>query len=133
MAARSRNGNGTLHNLIAVTAKLEGTVATMTEAWRTQELSASEGRRQLHNKFDDLKDKVTNDLTAVRLDAHDTKQTVAEIGNDIAEIRPEVETLKAIRLQAKGAGIVVKIIYAGIAGLIGAAVGAFGYMLHLSH
>ena len=132
MAARSRNGNGTIHSLIAITAKLEGTVATLTETWRVQEASASEGRRQLHVKFDDLKDKITSDMTAVKTDLHDMKQGVAEITTEMADMRPKVENLEAIRLQAKGAGVIVKVVYAGIAGLIGAALGVFGYMARLS-
>lgn len=71
---------------------LESTVKTLVSTWQSQEASASQGRRDLHQKFDALRDQVSG-MTA-KLDT---------AIKDITEIKPSVEAFKSAKEQAKGA------------------------------
>lgn len=71
---------------------LESTVKTLVTTWQSQELSASQGRRDLHIKFDALSEKVTG-LSA----------KVDEAIRDITDIKPSVEAFDIAKERAKGA------------------------------
>lgn len=90
---------------------LESTVKTLVSTWQAQEASATQGRRDLHQKFDAISEKVTN--LANKLDT---------AIKDITEIKPSVAAFEDAKEQAKGAqklgkGIWGALLFSG--GLIG--------------
>lgn len=108
-----------------VSARLGGVqsaVELMTSTWQRQESSASEGRRELHRKFDDVRNEVTK-LTG----------RVDRMGRDIAEIKPAIEAFKSARARQEGAqwlGKLIWLAFIGIAGTVGAGIAE---LLHLRH
>ncbi len=93
---------------------LESTVKTMVSTWQSQEASASQGRRDLHQKFDALADKVTG--LAGKVDA---------AIRDITEIKPSVAAFEDAKAQAIGAQKLGKWIWAALP----FAGGGIGWML----
>lgn len=75
---------------------LEASVRHLTETWARQEANASEGRRALHTKFDEFKDRVVDELSIVtsRLNGIDTT---------LLEVKPAVKEFKSQRDQQRGA------------------------------
>ncbi len=71
---------------------LQATVATMVSTWQSQEANASQGRRDLHHKFD-----------ALRSEMHALAGQVAGALKDLAEIKPSVDAFETARDQAIGA------------------------------
>lgn len=71
---------------------LEASVANLTRTWAEQERNATEGRRALHRKMDDIKDDV-GAMTG-RVDS---------LANEVAEISPAVKEFKQQRERAIGA------------------------------
>lgn len=82
---------------------LESTVKTLLTTWQSQDASASQGRRDLHQKFD-----------AVRQEVSGLAAQVATAVKDIADIKPSVEAFKNARQQAQGAQKLGKFIWAGL-------------------
>lgn len=70
---------------------LESTVKSMTETWRTQDASASIGRRDLHQKFDGLVGTVSG-----------LSGKVEKLIGEMAEIKPSVEAFEIAKFQAIG-------------------------------
>jgi outer membrane murein-binding lipoprotein Lpp len=93
---------------------LESTVKTLVSTWQSQEASASQGRRDLHFKFDALSEKVSS--LSAKVDT-----AIA----DITDIKPSVEAFETAKAQAVGAQKLGKWIWAGLA----AGGGALGWML----
>jgi hypothetical protein len=81
-----------LGSLEASVKNVTETVANMTKAWAEQERNASEGRRVLHDKLDDVRGDV------VALD-----RTVADLAKEMTEISPAVKEFKRQRERAIGA------------------------------
>lgn len=80
---------------------VESTVKSLVSTWQSQEASASQGRRDLHQKFEALADKVSG-LSA----------KVDTAIKDITEIKPSVQAFEDAKQQAKGAQTLGKIIWA---------------------
>lgn len=93
---------------------LESTVKSLVSTWQSQEASASQGRRDLHQKFDALAEKVTG--LAAKVD-----KAMA----DITEIKPSVEAFENAKAQAIGAQKLGKWIWAALP----FAGGGIGWML----
>jgi hypothetical protein len=90
---------------------LQSTVTSLMTMWQQQEQAASQGRRDLHQKFDVVVKDVAG-LT-VKLDA---------AVKDITDIKPAVRAFENAKEQAKGAQTVGKMIWAALiaaGGLIG--------------
>ena len=79
---------------------LESTVKSLVTTWQAQEANASQGRRDLHQKFDSISEKVTG-LSA----------TVAAAVKDITDIKPSVQAFNDAKQQAKGAQMLGKVIW----------------------
>lgn len=90
---------------------LESTVKTLVSTWQSQETLASQGRRDLHQKFDQL-----------RTDVHNMATQVAGALTDIADLKPSVEAFKTARTEARGAQKLGKWLF-GLIGLAGTALG----------
>jgi hypothetical protein len=93
---------------------LESTVKTLVLTWQSQEASASQGRRDLHAKFDGLAEKVSG-LTS----------KVDTAIKDIIEIKPSVDAFESAKEQARGAQKLGKWIW----GLLTLTGGGIGWML----
>lgn len=93
---------------------LESTVKSMLQTWQSQEAAASQGRRDLHMKFDNLSDKVTG--LASKVD-------IAIL--DITAIKPSVEAFDNAKQRAMGAQTLGRWIW-GLLLLMG---GSFGWVL----
>ena len=86
-----REVNRTIVEMSRAIGGLELTVKTLTTTWQSQEAGASQGRRDLHQKFDGLSDKVTG--LAGKVDI-----ALKELG----EMKPSVEAFENAKLQAIG-------------------------------
>jgi outer membrane murein-binding lipoprotein Lpp len=82
---------------------LESTVKSLVSTWQSQETNASQGRRDLHTKFDALSEKVTG-LTA----------KVDTAIRDITLIKPSVQAFENAKEQAIGAQRLGKGIWAAL-------------------
>ncbi len=81
-----------IHDFSRALGSLEASVTNLTRTWAEQERNASEGRRALHQKMDDIKDDVSS-LTG-RVDS---------MATEMGEIRPAVVEFKKQRERAIGA------------------------------
>jgi uncharacterized protein YoxC len=93
---------------------LESTVKTLVTTWQSQDASASQGRRDLHQKFD-----------AVRQEVSGLAAQVATVVKDIADIKPSVEAFENAKQQAQGAQKLGKWIWGGLV----VSGGGLGWML----
>src|SRR4051812_43413979 len=93
---------------------LESTVKTLVSTWQSQEAAASQGRRDLHQKVETMRDDVQ------KLGAR-----VEVALKDIADIKPSVEAFENAKLQVRGAQTLGKFIWGGLA----FAGGGIGWML----
>jgi hypothetical protein len=82
---------------------LESTVKTLVSTWQSQEAGASQGRRDLHHKFDSLADRVAG--IASKLDT---------AIKDIVDIKPAVAAFEDAKSQAIGAQKLGKGIWAAL-------------------
>lgn len=94
---------------------LKGTVDAMADQWRRQEQSASEGRRTLHGKVDDLAKQQASLASQV------AQQTL-----ELAEVKPAIKRFEADRQRREGANSMVKLLWGSI---IAFATG-LGYVAH---
>lgn len=92
-----------LREMSRIIGGLESSVKTMVSTWQSQEASASQGRRDLHTKFDTLADKVSG--LSSKVDA---------MGKDLTEIKPSVDAFKNAKEQAIGAQKLGKWIWAAL-------------------
>jgi chromosome segregation ATPase len=103
---------------------LKQTVQNQMTMWANQEKNASEGRRILHDKVEDLKDTVT-----------DVVNRVASVETKLTEIKPEVQEFKNQREQQKGAMKLGKVLWTAMlagSGTMGAAIGWGVHQLFVS-
>lgn len=94
---------------------LESTVKNLMRMWEQQEQAASQGRRDLHQKFD-----------AIIKDVAGLSAKLEAAVNDITEIKPSVKAFESAKEQAKGAQTVGKGIWAGLIFVSG----GIGWMLN---
>lgn len=86
-----REVNRTIVEMSRAIGGLESTVKTLTTTWQSQEAGASQGRRDLHQKFDALSGKVGELAGKV-----DTAL------KDLGEMKPSVEAFENAKSQALG-------------------------------
>lgn len=113
---------GAIHQVSADIGGLKKSVEILTTTWQQQEQSATEGRRQLHSKFDEIKTEVTK--LAGRVD---------EMSRDISEIKPAIDVFKSARERQLGAQWMGKLIWLAFIGIAGAVGAALTELLHLRH
>lgn len=96
---------------------LQGTVRSMAEQWRRQDEAASNGRRALYERFDDVVHEVGT--VSAKLDA--VTQDVAEMKNDIkTEVMPTIDTVRMAAAHRLGVIWAGKIFWAFLIGVAGA-------------
>lgn len=82
---------------------LESTVKSLVSTWQSQEAAASQGRRDLHQKFETMRD-----------DVHKLSARVETALKDIADLKPSVEAFENAKAQAIGAQKLGKWIWAAL-------------------
>jgi outer membrane murein-binding lipoprotein Lpp len=93
---------------------LQKSIESLNTTWGEREKSASEGRRVVHAKVDELRDDVT------RLSAE-----VENVSKDLSAIKPAIDDFKAARNQQIGAQKLGKVLW----GAFLAAAGGAGYLI----
>lgn len=89
---------------------LESSVKNLTETWQRQDREATEGRRRLYEKVDELKAqqeelaRQQQDLTGKL-----TKQT-----EELSEIKPAIKRFETQRQREEGARSLIKLMWMGI-------------------
>lgn len=112
--------DGAIHQVSADIGGLKKAVEMMTTTWQQQELAATEGRRALHARFDDVRNEVTK-LTG----------RVDQMAVEMSEIKPAIDTFKSARERALGAQRLGKIIWGAFIALAGLAGMALGEIFHI--
>lgn len=84
-------------------ASLDATVKHLTTTWQKQDTEATEGRRRLHEKIDELKSSQEGFAATVR-------QQTAEL----AEIKPAIKRFEADRQRQEGAASLFKVLWLGV-------------------
>lgn len=80
--------------------KLDETVTTWTEKWERQDELATQGRRELYGKVDNLRDEVHGLSTDLRIMRRDVDSMNSEVGS----LKSTIEEFKETRAEARGAG-----------------------------
>jgi outer membrane murein-binding lipoprotein Lpp len=114
--------DGAIHQVSAEIGGLKAAVEMMTTTWQAQEKSASDGRRALHEKFDELSKDV------IRLTGE-----MENVSKDLAAIKPAIDTFRTARDRQDGAQRMGKLIWVAFIGIAGAAGGIVVEFLHLRH
>jgi ElaB/YqjD/DUF883 family membrane-anchored ribosome-binding protein len=114
--------SGEIHQVSADIGGLKKSVEILTSTWQQQEAAATDGRRQIHKKLDDVRNEVTK-LTG----------RVDRMANDIAEIQPAIDAFKSARERQLGAQWMGKLIWMAFIGIAGAVGAAIAELLHLRH
>jgi hypothetical protein len=114
--------SGEIHQVSAELGGLKAAVEMMTKTWAAQEQSATEGRRSLHTKFDDMRNEVTK--LAGRVD---------QVDRNLSEIKPAIDVFKSARERQLGAQWMGKLIWMAFIGIAGAVGAAITELLHLRH
>jgi uncharacterized protein YlxW (UPF0749 family) len=100
---------------IRTISSLETTVRHLTDTWKRQDSEATEGRRRLHEKVDELKSQQAT-LAA----------TVKQQTTELAELKPAIKRFEADRQRREGANSLIKLMWAGLI----AFAGGLGYVGH---
>ncbi|WP_262048670.1 DUF1515 domain-containing protein [Bradyrhizobium sp. Bra78] len=95
---------GALREMARSIGALESTVKTLTATWQQQEQSASQGRRDLHQKVDGLRNEVSAKVDGMRGEITAMGTQLAHAIKDISEMKPVVEAVETVKQQAVGAG-----------------------------
>lgn len=115
-----------LHEMSRVIGGLQNAVENMTRIWQAQEISASEGRRLLHDKIEAVRDEVRDKLETLRSDFSQLSAEVENVSNDLSEIKPAISEFKDQRQQQIGA----KALGVRLWGVIVTGAGLAGYGVH---
>lgn len=94
---------------------LRASVENLTKIWAEQDRKANEGRRDLYDKFDELKDRFTA-----------LEGRVAQGLRDIADMQPAVDRMEVARHRAAGARGLIKYVWTAIV----TGVAAVAYVVH---
>ncbi|WP_166295070.1 DUF1515 family protein [Bradyrhizobium sp. 2S1] len=92
--------NTALLQMAAKIGGLESTVSTLLQTWQRMEEKASEGRKDLHQKVEALRAEVTT-----------MGAQISTATKDIAEMKPTVQAVQNVRVQADGVRNVSRWIY----------------------
>lgn len=96
-------------------ASLEATVKHLTETWQRQDGEATQGRRRLHDKIDEMKSQQKS-----------LEETVKQQTKELAEIKPAIKRFEAQRQRQEGARSLFKVLWGGVVVFAG----GLGYAAH---
>lgn len=106
---------------------LRATVEHLTRQWEVNDRNASEGRRQLHGKVEDLAKEVIRLASRVDTMADELKLMKPAVGrvehiqDDVNAMKPQVAIFDQQHQQGIGSKRMLTLIWTGIAAFIGAA------------
>lgn len=96
-------GNAPMDAVSEAIGGLRATVEHLTETWQRQDREATEGRRRLHEKIEELTQQQQH-LTS----------TVAQQASELAEVKPAIKRFEAQRQREEGARSLIKVLWMGI-------------------
>ena len=109
--------------LLRAFGNLEGTVASMATQWRQQEQAASDSRRVLYSKFEEILGRV-NTLSH---NIDNLQQDLTDLKRDIeTKVMPSIEAYNLKQAEKRGAHGLIRLVWLGLL----AAVSAASYGLH---
>jgi phage shock protein A len=111
---------GDMDNINRWIGGLQASVENLTRSWGEQDRKATEGRRELYRKFEELKNEVTR-MTG----------RVDQLATDVAEIKPAVKKFEAAKNQNAGAQRMIKIIWGALVAGIAAVAYSITDIIHL--
>lgn len=117
---------GEVHQISLKLGQLSQAVEFMTEMWKRQEESASNGRKSLHEKFEHLRDEMGVQVAGLSLRVDRVVDSVKVMGDTMAKVEPAVKKYEDEKLRQEGAKGLGKMLIGGLT----AAAGAFGWGLH---
>lgn len=88
--------DGKLHQISAEIGGLKRSVELMTDLWKTQEASASTGRKSLHDKFENFKDEIGLQIAGLSL-------RVDRLTDKVSTIEPSMTAFNNEKLRDEGA------------------------------
>jgi Protein of unknown function (DUF1515) len=104
-----------IHDMSRAVGALEGTVKNMTDQWARQEAAASEGRRVVHEKLDEVKETQTR-----------TTAELQQLKDEFAILKPAITAFQKKQDEAEGMKNLGKILWLGMGGIAA----AVGYLVH---
>jgi|ERR1700690_3399022 hypothetical protein len=113
--------------------KLEAKVEHLVETWKTQDRQATEGRRQLHGKFDELKDVMTKAVGDIQVQVGNLGHRVNEIASDFTKIEPQLILSNNEHQQRVGSKKALAKVWATLIGLVTVAGGVGAAISELVH
>lgn len=122
---------GEVNEISRAIGAVEATVAQLLRMWEHNDREATEGRRMLHKKFEELKDATTDALSTIRNQVTQINGRVDSIASELAIVKPDVVTVNNERQQAIGSKKLLALIWAALIGLVGATAGAAVEIVHL--
>jgi hypothetical protein len=99
---------------------LEATVANLMRMWEANDRQATDGRRVLHGKFDELKDATTAALNGLQNQVSGISARVDGIAKELSAIQPSVTIFDQQRHQNIGSKKMLAFIWTVIVTSIGA-------------
>lgn len=111
---------GEMHEISRLIGSLQSSVETLTRQWGEQDRKATEGRRELYRKFEEIKSEVTQ--LAGRL---------TNMAEEIGRMRPSVQTFDKMRQQGIGSKKTLALMWVGFIGLIGAMSAGAVELIHI--
>jgi predicted RNase H-like nuclease (RuvC/YqgF family) len=94
---------------------LKASVENLTDSWKEQDRKATEGRRELYRKVDELSKEVTQMWGQVE-----------QLGREFAEMKPAVRQFEDGQHRTAGATYVIRILWTALV----AGIGAIAYVIH---
>lgn len=108
---------GLSKEVAALTARMDAWFAL----WKTQDTGATDGRRQLYHKFDELKDMVVAELVKLRLEMGNLSHRLNSVIEDVAKMEPQLANSNNERQQRLGAQKRMAKAWGALIGLVTAA------------
>lgn len=111
---------GEMHEFSRLIGMLQSSVETLTRQWGEQDRKATEGRRELYRKFDEIKTEVT-----------ELAGRVGRMAEEISDMKPSVDTFDQLHQQGIGSKKTMAIGWTVLVGLIGAMSAGIVELIHL--
>jgi hypothetical protein len=109
-----------IHDMSRAIGALESSVKNLTDTWVRQDREATEGRKALYGKVEELKIEVTT-----------LSGRMAFLERGLAAITPSVETFESLHDQGVGSKKTIAIVWTALITLIGAVAAAGVEIFHL--
>lgn len=95
--------------------RLDATVENLTRSWKEQDDKAVQGRRMLYERFESLKDRVS-----------DIGSRVDKLADDLTGIKPSVRSFEDGQVRKRGVRALLGLVWTGIV----AVAGTIGWAIH---